>query len=130
MFPSWPQFQRWAANYRAVPLWIEPQLPAGDTLEWVHNLLGASQKFFFLHSASCDEADSSVRQAEVALDAAGLPAGRQALPTGRQARYSYFSLEAPRYTVDDAGGMLNVRVQSESGGRYDALKVGNPFDRL
>src|SRR4051812_47853360 len=99
MYPSLSQFLRWASQYRAVPIWIEPALPQGAVLEWVHNLLGASQKFFFLHSAS----------------------------SGPQARYSYVSLEPPRQTLESRGGELTVRLVSDNGARFEALKIGNPF---
>jgi anthranilate/para-aminobenzoate synthase component I len=102
MYPSLNQFIRWAAHYRAIPIWLEPELPAGDLLEWVHNLQSTSHRFFLLHSAS----------------------------SGPQARYSYFSLEAPRYVLDAREGHLTVRYQSEAGAKFDALKIGNPFERF
>lgn len=101
MFPSYAQFTRWAGQYTAVPLWIEPELPTADLLEWVHSLTGSQQRFFFLHSAS----------------------------SGPQARYSYFSLDTPRYTSEVQDGSLLVRYHAESGARGESLKIGNPFDR-
>jgi aminodeoxychorismate synthase component I len=102
MFPSLGQFQRWASQYRAVPIWIEPELPAGELLEWVHNQVGGAQRLFFLQSASA----------------------------GAQSRYSYFSLETPRYTVEANAGQLHVRYFPEGGQRMEALKLGNPLDRF
>ncbi len=102
MYPSLSQFQRWAAQYKAVPIWMEPELPADDLLEWVHNQIGGQQKLFFLQSAS----------------------------SGPQARYSYFSLEAPRYIAESRAGDLRVRFHPEGGQRLEALKIGNPFDRF
>jgi anthranilate/para-aminobenzoate synthase component I len=102
MYPSLNQFLRWAGQHKAIPIWIEPELPAGDLLPWVHNQIGAQQRMFFLHSAS----------------------------GGPQARYSYFSLEAPRHVLESRDGSLMVRYQSESGSRFEALKVGNPFERF
>src|SRR5262245_27112325 len=110
MYPSLNQFLRWAGQYKAIPVWIEPELPAGNLLKWVHNHIGAQQRLFFLHSAS--------------------PGDEPGLPAGRQARYSYFALEAPRYVLEARDNHLMVRYQGESGTRYDALKVGNAFERF
>src|SRR5207248_1897796 len=102
MYPSLNQFQRWAAHHKAIPVWIEPELPADDLLEWVHNQIGGQQRLFFMQSAS----------------------------SGPQGRYSYFSLETPRYAVEAREGNLRVRYHSEAGQRFEALKVGNPLDRF
>lgn len=102
MYPSFNQFCRWASHYSAVPIWIEPELPSGDLMEWVHSLAGTQQKFFFLHSAS----------------------------SGPQARYSYIALDTPRHSVESSEGMLTLRYHSENGSRVDSLKIGNPFDRF
>jgi anthranilate/para-aminobenzoate synthase component I len=110
MYPSLNQFLRWAGQHKAIPIWIEPELPAGDLLSWVHNEIGAQQRMFFLHS--------------------GRPASTDQASGTHQARYSYFSLEAPRYVLEARDGNLMVRYQSESGTRFDALKVGNPYDRF
>ncbi|OGR92680.1 MAG: hypothetical protein A2992_10260 [Elusimicrobia bacterium RIFCSPLOWO2_01_FULL_59_12] len=110
MYPSLNQFLRWASHYKAVPIWVEPELPAVDLLDWVHNQIGAQQRLFFLHSG-------------------WQSAGGQA-PPNPQARYSYFSLEPPRYVLESRDGNLMVRYQSGSGSRFDALKVGNPFERF
>lgn len=101
MYPSFSQFARWAAQYRAIPLWIEPELPGADFLEWVHSLAGAQQRFFFLHSAA-----------------------------GAQARYSYIALDSPRYTVEMDDQSLIVRYHAENGARQEALKIGNPYERF
>jgi len=102
MYPSFPQFARWAASCRAVPLWIEPELPASDLLEWVHALAGEQQDFFFLHSAS----------------------------PGSQARYSYIALEGPRYHLQVQEGALTIRYYSEGRARGEMLKIGNPAERF
>ncbi len=102
MYPSFAQFSRWAAQYRCVPLWIEPELPAGDMLEWVHACAGLRQRFFFLHSAA----------------------------QGLQSRYSYFALDSPRYTIETQPGGLYVQHRPEHGTRHEALKVGNSFERF
>jgi len=102
MFPTFAQFSRWAVRYRCVPIWIEPELPASDLLEWVHTLAGAQQRFFFLHSAS----------------------------SGPQSRYSYFALDTPRYTVETNEQELFVRYLPENGSRHESLKIGNPVDRF
>ncbi len=101
MYPSFNQFGRWAAQYRAIPIWIEPELPARDLLEWAHSLAGAQSKFFFLHSASSG--------------------------AGRQSRYSYISMDSPRYSAHVEDGALIVRSHSAS---QEALKIGNPFERF
>lgn len=102
MYPSLSQFLQWAGQYKAIPVWVEPDLPAGEILPWVRSLVGAQQKFFFFHSPS----------------------------TNSQARYSYIALESPRYTLHVQDGDLTVRYQSESQGRLESLKVGNPLERL
>jgi anthranilate/para-aminobenzoate synthase component I len=51
MFPTFNQFSRWAAAYRAIPLWMEPELPRRELLEWVHSLHGSARHVFLLHSA-------------------------------------------------------------------------------
>ncbi len=81
---------------------MEPDLPPGDILPWVHALLGSQQKFFFLHSAS----------------------------HGPQSRYSYFGLESPRYQVSTDNGSLIVRYLPVHGDRFESLKIGNPFKRF
>lgn len=112
MFPSFNQFSRWTTQYTAVPLWIEPELPAADLLEWVHSLAGSQQRFFLLHSAPATKATVEARAA------------------GPQARFSYFSLDTPRYTSEIQDNSLVVRFYSDSGARAESLKVGNPFDRF
>ncbi len=102
MYPSLSQFLRWASQYNAVPIWIEPELPEDSLLELVHRHIGSQQKAFFLHSAS----------------------------PGPQARYSYFSLEAPRYVLETREGSLMVRSMAAGDTRMEALKVGNPYDRF
>ena len=103
MYPSFSQFCRWADKHSVVPLWIEPELPAKDLLDWAHNLNGAEQKFFFLHSAS---------------------------DPGTQARYSYVALDAPRYSLEARGGELMIRYYSDAGARGESLKIGNPVERF
>ncbi len=102
MYPSFGQFCRWAATYSAVPLWLEPELPPGDLMEWVHSLAGTQQKFFFLQSAS----------------------------TGPQARYSYIALDSPRHSAEVKDGMLTLRYNARGDSRLDSLKIGNPFERF
>jgi anthranilate/para-aminobenzoate synthase component I len=102
MFPSFAQFSRWSGQHRAVPLWIEPELPAEDLLEWVHSLAASRPHCFFLHSAG----------------------------SGAQSRYSYVSLDAPRYRLECTQGALAVHYEPESGGALEALKVGNPLERF
>ncbi|MFA5975426.1 MAG: anthranilate synthase component I family protein [Elusimicrobiota bacterium] len=102
MYPSFNQFARWASQYRAVPIWIEPELPGTDLLDWVHSLAGAQQRFFFLHSASA----------------------------GTQARYSYIALDSPRYSVELDDQALVLRYHADNGARQDALKIGNPYQRF
>lgn len=102
MYPSFSQFSRWASQYNAIPLWIEPSLPPSDLLDWVHGLNGSQTKSFFLHSAS----------------------------SGPQARYSYFSFDSPRFSAALSDGSLVVRFHGSQGTRSDALKVGNPYDRF
>jgi anthranilate/para-aminobenzoate synthase component I len=102
MYPSLNQFLRWAGSYKAIPVWLEPQLPPDDLLDWVHSLAGNQQKFFFLHSAS----------------------------TGPQARYSYIALEPPRYVLQARDGELTVHYHPENGSRFESLKVGNPSERF
>lgn len=102
MYPSLNQFLRWASNFKAIPVWIEPELPSADLLEWVHALLGSQQKFFFLHSAS----------------------------SGSQSRYSYVALDSPRYVLAAQEGVLTVRYVGEGDQRFESLKMGNPYDRL
>ncbi len=116
MFPTFNQFSRWAGQYRVVPLWIEPQLPLRDLLDWVHNLSAHEQKFFFLHSAS----------------------------SGSQSRYSYIALDAPRFHLQADHDTLTLRYRTgggsrvafpgredgPSGDRQEAIKIGNPYDRF
>ena len=116
MFPTFNQFTRWAAHYRVLPLWIEPELPSRDLLEWVHSLTAQEQKFFVLHSA---------------------PNGSAILPAGRQARYSYIALDAPRYHLEANQDTLTLRYRTGSGSRaglpvdrQEAIKIGNPYDRF
>ncbi len=123
MFPSFSQFSRWASQHNAIPLWIEPQLPSADLLEWVHSLTGQQQRFFLLHSAPRSA------EPEIAPES-GVQADLPRPPAGQQARYSYFSLDAPRYTSELQDGGLYVRYHADSGARADSLKVGNPFERF
>ena len=112
MFPTFSQFSRWAGQYRVIPLWIEPELPGRDSLEWVHSLAAQEQNFFFLHSA---------------------PASRQSMQPGlsnSQARYSYVALDAPRYHLEATGDTLTLRHRTTSGARQEAIKIGNPYDRF
>src|SRR5438270_527796 len=102
MYPSLIQFQQWASQYKAIPVWMEPDLPSGDLLPWVHALLASQQKFFFLHSAS----------------------------NGLQSRYSYLALDTPRYHVFTENGSLVVRYQPDHGDRFESLKIGNAFHRF
>src|SRR5713101_7211124 len=114
MFPTFNQFSRWAAQVRVIPLWIEPELPGRDFLEWVHALAAAEQKFFFLHSASKETPDRR----------------------GDPARYSYIALDAPRYHVEAEGDTLTLRNRVANGagaslpaGRQEVIKIGNPYER-
>lgn len=103
MYPTFNQFARWASQYRVVPLWIEPQLPARELLEWAHGLQAQEQNSFFLHSAAA----------------------------GPQSRYSYLSLDHPRYQVDATGDTLTLRHRALSGARQEeAFKIGNPLERF
>ncbi len=102
MFPTFNQFARWATQYRVVPLWIEPHLPSSDLLEWVYNLQSQDKDSFFLHSAA----------------------------GGSQARYSYLSLDAPRYHVEAAQDTLTLRHRTSSGTKQEAIKIGNTFERF
>jgi para-aminobenzoate synthetase component I len=102
MYPSLNQFLRWATHFKAIPIWIEPELPSDGILDWVHNQISGHQRLFFLQSASA----------------------------GPQARYSYFSLETPRYVLEAHDLNLRVRYYTESGSKFESLKVGNPFDRF
>ena len=92
MFPTFNQFARWANHYRVIPLWMEPQLPARDMLEWAHSLAAQEQSFFLLHSAS----------------------------TGAQARYSYLALDAPRYHVEANGDTLTLKHRTLGGVKQEA----------
>lgn len=109
MYPTFSQFCRWATHYRAIPLWVEPELPAQDVLAWAHSLAGQQQRFFLLHSA---------------------PATSTGNASLGQARYSYIALDTPRYSVQGDGDTLTVRLHNESGARQEALKIGNPYDRF
>jgi anthranilate/para-aminobenzoate synthase component I len=102
MFPTFNQFARWASQYRVIPLWIEPHLPARDIMEWVHSLHAQQQTFFFLHSAS----------------------------SGPQARYSYIALNAPRYRLDANGDTLTLNHRTAGGIKQEAIKIGNPYERF
>src|SRR5882762_321427 len=108
MFPTFNQFARWANHYRVLPLWIEPQLPSRDLVEWVHSLQAQEAISFFLHSA---------------------PAG-QAGPLSPQSRYSYIALDAPRYQLYAEGDTLTLRQRTAGGVRQEALKIGNPYERF
>jgi len=108
MYPTFNQFARWAGRFRVIPLWVEPELPAGNSLEWVHSLAAQEEKLFFLHSA---------------------PAGEIA-PLSTQARYSYLSLDAPRYHLEADGDTLTLRHRTTGGARQEAIKIGNPYDRF
>jgi anthranilate/para-aminobenzoate synthase component I len=109
MFPTFNQFARWASHYRVLPLWVEPQLPSRDLLEWVHSLQAQESTSFFLHSA---------------------PASRPAGPLGPQSRYSYLALDAPRYQLQAAGDTLTLRHRMAGSVRQEALKIGNPYERF
>jgi len=102
VYPSFAQFSRWAEQHAAVPIWIEPELPAAPLLEWAHSLQSDHSSFFLLHSAS----------------------------GGPQARYSYVALDKPRYSVESDDGALNVRYNSDAGTGHHAIKIGNPVDRF
>ncbi len=102
MYPTFSQFVRWANHYRVIPIWIEPHLPSGDLLEWAYNLQAQEHSSFFLHSAS----------------------------SGTQARYSYLSLDAPRYHVEASGDTLTLRHRTSGGTKQEAIKIGNTFDRF
>jgi len=109
MYPTFSQFARWATQYRVLPLWMEPQLPSRDLLEWAHNLQAQDQTFFLLHS---------------------VPAGQQPGPQSTQSRYSYISLDAPRYHVEASGDTLTLKHRTSGGTKQEALKIGNPYDRF
>src|ERR1035438_4132884 len=115
MYPTFNQFARWAGRYRVIPLWIEPELPGRDILEWVHSLAAHESQFFFLHSAS----------------SAG-PGGRDepGRPAGKQARYSYIGLDAPRYRVQADGDTLTLHHRTSGGAKQEAIKIGNPYERF
>jgi anthranilate/para-aminobenzoate synthase component I len=115
MYPTFSQFARWASQYRVIPLWVEPELPGRDSLEWVHSLAAQEQKFFFLHSVP------AVRQSN-SPTALG--------PSAQQSRYSYLSLDAPRYHLEGAGDTLTLRHRSTGGARQEAIKIGNPYGRF
>jgi len=51
MYPSFGQFSRWAGQHNVLPLWIEPELPNKNLLDWVHTYGALKTRFFFLHSA-------------------------------------------------------------------------------
>jgi anthranilate synthase component I len=102
MYPSFAQFSRWATQHRAVPIWIEPQLPDVDLLELVHSLQAHVPNSFFLQSAS----------------------------EGPQARYSYLALDTPRYRLESSGGSLTIQYHADNGARLDAVKIGNPIERF
>src|SRR5262245_9081921 len=108
MFPTFNQFSRWANRYRVVPLWIEPELPSRDLLDWARQLTAQQSKFFFLHSPS----------------------------EGSQSRYSYIALDGPRYYLEAERNTLTLQhrpvsgVWSPAGGRQEAIKIGNPYDRF
>lgn len=116
MYPTFSQFAQWAARYRVIPLWIEPELPSRDMMEWVHTLTAQNKNFFFLHSASSAAAD--------------LSAGTPGAPAGQQARYSYISLDAPRYHLEAAGDTLTLRHRTLGGAKQEAIKIGNPYERF
>ncbi len=109
MYPTFNQFARWASQYRVIPLWMEPHLPARDLIEWVHSLQAQESNSFFLHSA---------------------PACRPAGPHGPQARYSYLALDGPRYTMEAKGDTLTLRHRTAAGAKQEALMIGNPYDRF
>ena len=113
MFPTFNQFSRWASSYRVIPIWVEPELPSRDILDWVHSLAAHEQNFYFLHSA---------------------PACRQAGSQGSQARYSYIALDAPRYHVEADGDTLTLRHRAAGASllasRPEAIKIGNPYERF
>jgi anthranilate/para-aminobenzoate synthase component I len=113
MFPTFNQFSRWASHYRVVPIWIEPELPGRDLLDWVHTLGAQEQNFFLLHSASTESQNRR----------------------GDQARYSYIALDAPRYHLEADHDTLTLRHRAgaRSGltaDRQEAIKIGNPYDRF
>jgi anthranilate/para-aminobenzoate synthase component I len=109
MYPSLSQFLRWAAQYRAIPLWLEPELPAADLLDWAHALIGSQSKFFLLHSTANGSASG---------------------PAGQQSRYSYIALEGPRHVAEGQIGELTLRYLPENGARHESLKIGNPLERF
>jgi anthranilate/para-aminobenzoate synthase component I len=109
MFPTFNRFCHWASRHRAIPLWIEPELPGRDFLEWVHTLAGLQQEFFLLHSAG---------------------PGSEASLAGSQARYSYVALDGPRFNVQADQSEMIIRCHAENGLRQEALKIGNPVERF
>jgi len=108
MYPSFGQFSRWAGQYNVVPLWVEPELPAKSLTEWVHAYGSAKPRFFFLHSA----------------------ANGAMVASGRQARYSYFSLDAPRYSIEAQTGTLSIRFHGDATAKGESLLIGNPYERF
>ena len=70
---------------------------------------GQAAEIFFLHSAAN---------------------GGVASASGRQSRYSYFALDAPRYSAEAHDGTLNIRYHGDTAPRSEALKIGNPYDRF
>jgi anthranilate/para-aminobenzoate synthase component I len=102
MFPTFNQFSRWASDYRVIPIWIEPQLPAGELLDWAYKLQSQEPNSFFLHSAA----------------------------PGPQARYSYLSVDGPRYQVDASAETLTLRHRTHSGSKQEAVKIGNSHERF
>src|SRR5205807_6763010 len=108
MYPTFNQFARWANQYRVIPLWMEPQLPSRELLEWAHSLLAHETSFFLLHSAP---AMSTVPPA----GRVGWPAGSPSGFPEAQARYSYLALDAPRYHVEAIGDTLTLRHRTSGG---------------
>src|SRR5437879_1561388 len=106
MYPTFNQFARWASHHRVIPLWMEPQLPSRELLDWTHSLLAQESSFFLLHSAP-----------------ASTPGG---FPDS-QARYSYIGLDAPRYQVEACGDTLTLRHRTSGGTKQEAVKIGNPY---
>jgi anthranilate/para-aminobenzoate synthase component I len=117
MYPTFSQFARWASRYRVIPMWIEPELPSRDILEWAHSFSAQDQNFFFLHSASSGHTEQQ----------SGGLAGQ---PAGRQARYSYLALDAPRYHVEARGDTLTLHHRTTGGSKQEAIKIGNPYERF
>lgn len=129
MYPSFGQFCRWAGQYNVLPLWVEPELPARSLTEWVHAYSAAKTRTFFLHSAA------NGGQAPLTLQATATPMPAQ--PTspdvglaGRQSRYSYFALDAPRYSAEARDRSLTIRLIGESAAKGETLLLGNPFERF